>query len=339
MCLSCFPDRREILKRSIGLTGAGLLTGFSSSMAFASENTAPENTGVPAMQPQEVTPGCWYVQGLFELGSAKNQNFISNAGFIITSEGVVIVDALGSPVLARRLLDEIASITPKKVIQVILTHYHADHIYGAQVYADMNIPIMAHQLGKNYLVSDTAAKRLQASREEMAPWIDGNTRIVEASEWIDSPRTLTFGDTTLDIMHVGPAHTAEDIAVYVREKKTLYAGDLIFRGRIPYVGNEADSGHWLASLKTLPGMDLVAIIPGHGPHSTRPYEDIQFLTHYLTHLRQVMGNAAEDMMSFEEAYAQADWSAFEHAPMFEFANRMNAYNTYISLENQLLQAQ
>ena len=71
-------------------------------------------------QAHEAAPGCWYVEGLSALGSPANQNFISNAGFIVTSTSVVVVDALGSPALAERLLAEIARVTDKPVSHVIV---------------------------------------------------------------------------------------------------------------------------------------------------------------------------------------------------------------------------
>ena len=76
--------------------------------------------------------GAWLVQGVAALGSAANRNFISNAGFVVTGDGVVVIDALGSPALAEELLAEIRRITPQPVRYVIVTHYHADHIYGLQ---------------------------------------------------------------------------------------------------------------------------------------------------------------------------------------------------------------
>ena len=97
------------------------------------------------MQAREAAPGCWYVQGLSALGSPANQNFISNAGFIVTHKGVVVIDALGSPALAERLLAEIRKITPQPVTHVILTHYHADHVYGLQVFAALGARIIAQQ--------------------------------------------------------------------------------------------------------------------------------------------------------------------------------------------------
>lgn len=285
------------------------------------------------MEPHEVAPNCWYVQGLSALGSPANQNFISNAGFIVTSTGVVVIDALGSPALAERLIGEIRKITPKPITHVILTHYHADHVYGLQAFKAVGARIIAHQAGREYLYADTARLRLQASREELAPWINEKTHLVEADEWIDGPKELQVGDTKLVLQPVGPAHTPEDLAVYVPASKALYAGDLVFRNRIPFVG-QADSRNWIASLDRLLKFDAAVVIPGHGPASTEARKDMELTRDYLVYLRKVMGAAAQDMTPFDEAYKATDWSAFEHLPLFGAANRMNAYNTYLLMEHE-----
>ncbi len=288
---------------------------------------------VPEMRAREAAPGCWYVEGLSALGSPANQNFISNAGFVVTTAGVVVIDALGSPALAKRLLAEIARVTPQKVTHVVVTHYHADHIYGLQVFQDAGARIIAHQAGREYLNSDTARLRLQASRAELAPWIDAQTLLVPATEWIDARRELTVGDTRLVLQPVGPAHTPEDLAVYLPDRKLLYAGDLVFRSRIPFVG-QADSRNWILSLDKLLQFDAEVIVPGHGPVSTEARKDIQLTRDYLIYLRKAMGEAARDMTPFDEAYKATDWSQFEHLPLFAAANRMNAYNTYLLMEHE-----
>ncbi len=287
----------------------------------------------PQMAPREVAPGCWFVEGLSALGSPANQNFISNAGFVVTPGGVVVIDALGSPALARRLLAEIAKLTPQKVTHVVVTHYHADHVYGLQVFADAGAQIIAHQAGREYLHADTARLRLEASRAELAPWIDAQTRLVPATEWIADRREITVGDTRLVLQPVGPAHTPEDLALFVPQTRVLYAGDLVFRSRIPFVG-QADSRNWIASLERLLAFDAAVVVPGHGPVSTEAAKDMQLTRDYLVYLRKTMGAAARDMTPFDEAYAATDWSAFEHLPLFGPANRMNAYNTYLLMEHE-----
>ena len=300
------------------------------SLAFAFQS-APAQP--PAMTPQQVSPSAWFVQGVSALGSPANQNFISNAGFVVTPDGVVVIDALGSPALAQRLLAEIRKITPQPVTHVILTHYHADHIYGLQVFKAAGAKVIAHKGARDYLASDTARLRLQASRTELAPWIDGNTRLVTPDEWLDGPRELTVGGTRMRILPVGPSHTAEDLVVWLPREKVLFAGDVVFRGRIPFVG-QADSRRWIGALDQILELGADVLVPGHGGLTREARADLQLTRDYLVHLRLVMGQAAKNLEPWEDAYRAADWSRFEHLPLFQAANRMNAYNTYLLMEQE-----
>jgi len=282
---------------------------------------------------QQLSPSAWYVQGESALGSPANRNFVSNAGFVVTPAGVVVIDALGSPALARELIEEVRRRTGKAVTHVILTHYHADHVYGLQEFKRAGAKVIAHRSGLEYLHSQTAQSRLEASRGELAPWIDAQTQLVPADEWIDAARDLTIGGVRLLLQPVGPAHTPEDLVVYLPSEKVLFSGDIVFRGRIPFVG-QADSRRWIAALDTVLGFDAQVIVPGHGAVSRSARQDLVFTREYLQYLRETMGRAARNLEPFDEAYAKTDWSRFEHLPLFRAANRMNAYNTYLLMEHQ-----
>jgi glyoxylase-like metal-dependent hydrolase (beta-lactamase superfamily II) len=217
------------------------------------------------------------------------------------------------------------------VTHVIVSHYHADHIYGLQFFKDAGATVIAHRDARLYLNSDTAALRLKASREEMFPFIDEQTRLVPADRWIDGPTSLTIGGVEFLLQPAGPAHTPEDLVVWLPDRKLLMAGDLVFRGRVPFVG-QADSGQWIEALDTLLKFDARVIVPGHGPVSESARADLQLTRDYLVYLRKTMGEAARNMDPFEEAYAKTDWSRFEKLPLFGVANRINAYNTYLLME-------
>jgi glyoxylase-like metal-dependent hydrolase (beta-lactamase superfamily II) len=306
---------------------------FALALACALPALAAAQSAAP-LQAKPVAEGVWFVQGEAALGSAANRNFISNAGFVITDDGVVVIDALGSPALANELIAEIRRRTEQPIRYVILTHYHADHIYGLQAFKAVGATILAHQEGREYLNSDLAQRRLEASRQDLFPWIDEKTRLVPADRWLDAEETtLRVGSFDFVIRHVGPAHTPEDEVVYVPKRGVLFAGDLVFRGRIPFVG-QADSRQWIASLGRLIEFHPKVMVPGHGPLSEDPRADLELTRDYLVYLRKTMAEAAENLEPFEDAYAKADWSRFEHMPLFRAANRMNAYNTYLLLEQQ-----
>jgi glyoxylase-like metal-dependent hydrolase (beta-lactamase superfamily II) len=287
----------------------------------------------PVMVARQVSASVWYVEGLSALGTSANQNFISNAAFIVTPAGVVVIDALGSPALANRLIAEIAKVTTKPITNIIVTHYHADHIYGLQVFKARGARITAHRAALAYLNSETARLRLEVSRQELAPWVDAETHLMEADEWIDGDRELVVGGVRLQIKPVGPSHTPEDLTVYMPSEKVLFVGDLVFRSRIPYVG-QADSRQWIIALDQLLAFDTMAIVPGHGAISREARKDMQLTREYLVYLRAKMGEAAKNLEPFEDAYKSTDWSQFEHLPLFRVANRMNAYNTYLLLEHE-----
>ena len=123
--------------------------------------------------------------------------------------------------------------------------------------------------------------------------------------------------------------------LYVEEDRLLFAGDLVFAGRVPFVGN-ADSRGWLAALDRMVALRPAVAVPGHGPASTDVGRDLALTRDYLVFLRTTMGAAAADLVTFDDAYAQTDWSRFAGLPAFAQANRINAYGTYLRMEQEQL---
>jgi glyoxylase-like metal-dependent hydrolase (beta-lactamase superfamily II) len=285
------------------------------------------------LKPIQVAPHTYFVQGRAEMGSSENQNFISNAGFVVTPKGVVVIDALGSPALAQKLIKEISKISKQKIIAVVVTHYHADHVYGLQEFKKIGAKIYAQGEGRSYISSETAKQRLIASRVDFAPWVNDQTQLISADTWIDKQLKMNIGGVDFLISRVGPAHAPEDLLVYIPSEGVLFAGDLVFRGRIPFVGN-ADSKGWLKALDEFEKFNPKIVIPGHGAQSIDPIVDIRFTRDYLLYLRESMGPAALNLDPFEEAYAKTDWSEYEGMPLFRAANRMNAYNVYLSIQSE-----
>ena len=119
------------------------------------------------------------------------------------------------------------------------------------------------------------------------------------------------------------------------EERILFAGDLLFAGRVPFVGN-ADSRGWLNALDKMIARRPAIVVPGHGPVSRDVERDLVTTRDYLVYLRDTMGRAVADLESFDDAYAKTDWSRFAKLPAFEQANRINAYGTYIRMEQEAL---
>jgi glyoxylase-like metal-dependent hydrolase (beta-lactamase superfamily II) len=144
-----------------------------------------------------------------------------------------------------------------------------------------------------------------------------------------------MGGLTFRIVYADGAHSPEDVMVYVVEERLLFAGDLLFAGRVPFVGN-ADSKGWLKAMDKMIALKPAVVVPGHGPASRDVERDLVLTRDYLAFLRDAMGKAVADLESFDEAYAKVDWSRYKGLPAFENANRINAYGTYLLMEKEAL---
>jgi hypothetical protein len=132
------------------------------------------------------------VQGASALGSPANRNFISNAAFVVTPDGVVVIDALGSP-RWRASCGRHRRVTPKPIRtwwSRTTTPTTSTACRSSRTWASPSPPTVQ---GQAYLHSDTPQLRLQASREELAPWIDEQTRLVPADRWVSRHHALHAG--------------------------------------------------------------------------------------------------------------------------------------------------
>ena len=287
------------------------------------------------LSPQQLAPRTWFFQGEAGMASSANRGYMSNAGFVVTGDGVVVFDALGTPALGAAMLAAIRRITTQPIRRVIVSHYHADHVYGLQVMKAAGAEIWAHRKAEQYFTSGLAQDRLEQRRRDLFPWVDERTRVVRPDLWLEGDTEFRLGGVTFRILYSGGAHAPDDILLAVVEERVLFAGDLLFAGRVPFVGN-ADSTGWLHALDKMMAVDAAVVVPGHGPASRDVARDLALTRDYLQYLRSAMGKAVNDLETFDEAYAKTDWSRFRHLPAFEPANRINAYGTYLLMEQEAL---
>jgi len=156
-------------------------------------------------------------------------------------------------------------------------------------------------------------------------------RLVAPDRFVEDRLSIHLGEVTLELQHLGDAHSNADLMMFVRPDRVLFSGDLIFEGRIPFVGS-ANSRNWLQTLEQLETGGVKALIPGHGPAASDPEKAIRLTRDYLAFLRREMGRAVNEMIPFDEAYREVDWSRWRELPTFDEANRRNAYQVYLSLE-------
>jgi glyoxylase-like metal-dependent hydrolase (beta-lactamase superfamily II) len=328
------------MKSIFSLCALGLLFFQGFACADARLSSGFEKASAPAtvdMKLQQVSEHVWFAQGTAGIAT-DNQGFVSNAGVIITGAGVVVFDALGSPSLGQLLLEKIREITNEPVVRVIVSHYHADHVYGLQVFEDLGADILAPAGADIYLASDNARERLEERRFTLDPWVNEDTRLVYPDQYLEEGKQFRLGDVGFIVTVVGNAHSDGDLTLYVSPDRVLFSGDMIFEGRLPYLG-DANTRRWVQVLERMEREQLVALVPGHGGVAKNPNEVIGLTRRYLVYLREKMKDAVDDFVPFKEAYDAIDWSDYKDLPAFDEANRRNAYQVYLSLEAEMLGSQ
>lgn len=287
------------------------------------------------LTPQKVSTHGWFFQGAAGMADVQNKGFMSNAGFVVTTDGVVVFDTLGTPALGEAMLVAIRKVTAQPIRRIVISHYHADHFYGLQALQADGVTIFAHRNAQKYLQSGQPLERLEQRRTDLFPWVDEKTRIIGPTRWLDGDTSFRLGGLTFRMIFAEGAHSPEDLMLFVEEDRLLYAGDLLFAGRVPFVGN-ADSAGWLRAMDKMIALDPRVVIPGHGPASKNVRGDLVLTRDYLLFLRQTFGRAVAEIEPFDDAYAKADWSRFKDLPAFTQANRLNAWGTFLRMEQEAL---
>lgn len=290
----------------------------------------------------------YYVVGLSGVPDSVNQGHTSNAGFVVTDEGVVVFDALGTPALGYRLLERIREVTDKPVKRIVVSHYHADHIYGLQAFKDYGgaPPVLAQRSTLGYIGGSAASqgedgeRRLEQRRQALFPWVDEKTVIVPPDQVFDKEICFELGGIRFEIKHLGPAHAPGDSIMLVKKYGVLFGGDVLYGGRVPFLDSpETDIDRWLKGLDYIAGLkgEVRYIIPGHGVLSQDAQQVVEATRGYLLFVRKAMAEAARNFVPFDDAYRNTDWSKYAKLPAFDASNRGNAYRIYLEEESRLLQ--
>ena len=218
-----------------------------------SSGPVPHDAEVPPPSIQEVARDIYaYIQ-------LDGSWFLNNAGCVVGSETAVVVDATGTERRARAWRAAVTSITFNPVTALINTHHHADHTNGNFMFAPA-ASIIAHERCREEMVGAPPFPRF-------SPLFPGT----DFGDCPPAPPTITFKDRLsawvdgleLQLIAVGPAHTTNDVAVWIPERKVLFSGDVIFNGGTPFTlfGSLAGS---LEALDTLAALGAETIVPGHG---------------------------------------------------------------------------
>ena len=219
----------------------------------------------------------------------------SNTSFIISDTGVLVIDTRPNPEEALKVLREIRKITSKPIKYVINTHFHGDHVFGNQIFAEATA-IIAHKNGRLFLEGKTGQEHLAQFKKMGIPGLE-DTRIVIPDISYQQGLDIIFGRFNLQIRYLGKGHTDSDTIIYIPEEKVLITGDLVFNGKIPFAGH-AYISEWIKRVEELEKFDANIIIPGHGAVGDKSM--IQKMKQYLTELKNAVMEQVSKGKSIEE---------------------------------------
>ncbi|SVA87319.1 uncharacterized protein METZ01_LOCUS140173 [marine metagenome] len=218
----------------------------------------------------------------------------SNTTFIITTEGVIIIDTRPTPTEARKVLKEIRKLTDLPIVYTINTHYHGDHTFGNQIFKSSK-SIIAHKNVRDTLIK-SGQDHLSLFKTFGLPGMD-EVEVTPPNIVYEKGMEIWLGEYRLQLLYHGKGHTNGDTIIFLDKLRTVITGDLVFNKKIPYMA-DAYIDEWIESLKYIQFLKNETVIPGHGPIGGRP--TVIAMKHYLIDLKERVLEQLKDKKSLEE---------------------------------------
>ena len=278
---------------------------------------------------QQVTENVYAIVG--ELGNRTPQNFGNNAtfGFVVTTDGVVLIDPGGTWRGAAEIHRLIQRVTARPVTIVINTGGQDHRWLGNGYFQARGARIIAHAKA----VQDQKAR----FRDQffMLGNLVGNAGIegtdpVYADQTIAEPFTLRHGGVEFRLVHAGPAHTPGDIFVWLPRQRVMFSGDIVYTERMLAVGSQSNSKGWIDAFETMAAFEPLHLVPGHG-RPTRLAVARRDTHDYLVYLRDAVAEFMDGGGDISEI-GRIDQAKFARLLNYEMLAGRNAQQVFIEME-------
>ena len=281
------------------------------------------------LQLQKVAENVYAIVG--ELGNRTPDNLGNNAtfGLVVTAEGAVLIDPGGSYQGAQRLHQVIRQATDRPVVAVINSGGQ-DHRWLGNGYF--------REQGARIIASEAAVEDQKARARDQLIMLNGlvgeaglkGTEPEHADETFSESLTLTLGDTRLEIVHAGPAHTPGDSFVWLPRQRVMFSGDIVYTGRMLGVGPQSSSASWVSVFETLAGYEPEILVPGHGlpgPLARARADTYDYLVFLRNRVRAFFDDGG-DIANI----GGLDQSRFSYLENFDTLAGRNAQRVYTEIE-------
>ncbi|KHQ54958.1 MBL fold metallo-hydrolase [Mameliella alba] len=281
------------------------------------------------LEPQQVAPGVWAIEGPAAQRDPQNLGNNATFGLIETSDGAVLVDPGGSWKGASALHDVVRGLTDQPVKHVINTGGQDHRWLGNGYWQSQGAQVITSAAA---FADQKDRASLQLTMLDTLIGSDGlaGTEPSQPDVIFAASHELTLGGTRIEIRHVGPAHTPGDSLVWLPETRTVFTGDVVYVGRVLGVMSFSDSAHWLDAFAEIEALDPLHLVPGHGPATvlaTAQKDTRDYLVNLRARIRAHI-DAGGDILGAVDV----DQSGFAYLDQFGALSRRNAQTVFEQME-------
>jgi len=278
------------------------------------------------LKPKKISPSVYMFVGHNEIVTKQNGGNIANTYWVNTKKHWVVIDSGASYAYATQAHKAMKKIANLPIKLVIDTHMHDDHWMGNSYYKEKNIPIYACKLQADTFKEGDSTRILHTLNKADTK----GTKVVKIDHVISDNTTLDVDGYKFEIVVLKkPAHTKQDMFVYMPNEKVLFSGDLLFSERLTSIRDGSIEGS-LKSLDILSKYDVKVWANGHGK-----YTDLTAFNHmksYLTDLKTNALKAIEDEMELDDFVNNTDMSKYKDMKLFDRLNKANLDNAFREYE-------
>jgi len=279
---------------------------------------------------QEVAPGVFVHFGQPLPLDAPGHDDIANIGFIVGRKCVAVIDTGGSTRIGRALRMAIKARTAQPICYVVNTHVHVDHVLGNFAFRSDHPTFVGHAALPHALSQSRAYFMTQYASDLDQP--AAAEQIIGPDQLVRDTLELDLGGRQLSLRAWPVAHTDCDLTVIDTKSSTLWAGDLLFRERLPAL--DGDAGGWLAVIEDLKRIRVARVIPGHGPLSTELAASLLPESRYLRALLDGVHAAIDAGESIQDAIEHVAASERPQWLLWDSTHPRNVVRLYQQLEWQ-----
>lgn len=278
--------------------------------------------------PQLVIDGVWSAIGATAPPTYENSGHNNNLSFVITADGVLVVNGGSSYLLAKALHEEIKKITQQPVKYLVLENGQGHAALGSGYWQEQGVPVIAHADAAREIEANSA-DLLESMRERIKEKAEG-THVVMPDKTFTEKLVIEMGTERMELLNLGPAHSPGDILVWLPKRRLVISGDMAFHQRLLPIFEHTDTAAWIKTWDKFAALGAETVIPGHGG-PTNMAEVTRYTRDYLVALRAKVAAVIDSGGSLQEAY-EVDQSAYAHLPTFEFLAKRNAGRVFQAME-------